>query len=245
MAKRKTLETYLNQFKLRHGDNFDYTLVTSIVNNQTKISIVCNICLTTFRQSVNSHSMGHGCPVCRTSKQSASVIKTKEAQFKQKVGIKHNFKYTYNNVKYIGHKEKISITCKEHGDFTQTPRDHIAGQGCPKCGIYGYKKRDFLKRCKDNKGLLYIIKCYNTTEEFVKIGITSKSSVQDRYRGKLKMPYSYEILWELRADSTKVYDKEKCIHRLLKIHSYTPSVKFSGMHECFTLSCLEHIKYEL
>jgi Zn finger protein HypA/HybF involved in hydrogenase expression len=245
MASKKTLETYLRQFKLKHGDNFDYTLVTDICNNQTKVAIKCNTCFSIFNQSVNSHSMGHGCPKCRTSKQSASVIKMKEAQFKQKVGLRHKFKYTYDNVKYTGHREKVSITCSEHGDFMQTPRDHLAGQGCPKCGIFGYKKKDFIKRCGNNQGLLYIIRCYTEQENFIKIGITSKSCVRDRYRGNLKMPYSYEILWELRANAANIYNKEKYIHSLLKAYSCKPNIKFSGMFECFTLDCLEHIKYEL
>lgn len=241
---RKTPEDVLATFDKVHGNVYTYGPIPDRANNSTKISISCEL-HGWFDQSINCHSMGHGCPKCKSIKQSAAVIKMKEAQFKQKVGLRHNFKYTYENVNYTGHANKISITCKEHGDFSQTPRNHIAGQGCPKCGLFGYKKRDFLKRCKNVSGLLYIIRCYNTQEEFIKIGITSKNSVNARYIGNLKMPYLYEVLWELYADAASVYDKEKLIHNSLKAYSYNPSIKFSGMSECFTPSCLEHIKYEL
>ena len=31
--------------------------------------------------------------------------------------------------------DNVTIICYEHGEFKQTPHAHLAGQGCPKCGI--------------------------------------------------------------------------------------------------------------
>jgi len=50
----------------------------------------------------------------------------------------HNNKYTYQQVIYTGMHNKVKITCKNHGIFEQTPRNHIwgknkQGQGCPTC----------------------------------------------------------------------------------------------------------------
>lgn len=46
---------------------------------------------------------------------------------------KHKSKYTYKNVTYTKRTEKVSITCPIHGDFQQTPANHLGGQGCPEC----------------------------------------------------------------------------------------------------------------
>lgn len=46
----------------------------------------------------------------------------------------HNNRYEYPAV-YLGAGVPISIICKIHGEFTQTPNAHLQGQGCPKCAI--------------------------------------------------------------------------------------------------------------
>jgi very-short-patch-repair endonuclease len=34
---------------------------------------------------------------------------------------------------YKNHGSKLTIICKLHGQFTQSPNKHLLGQGCPKC----------------------------------------------------------------------------------------------------------------
>lgn len=43
-------------------------------------------------------------------------------------------KYEYDKSIYINNYTKVIISCKEHGDFEQCPRNHWSKQGCPKCG---------------------------------------------------------------------------------------------------------------
>lgn len=55
---------------------------------------------------------------------------------------KHGNKYIYDKCEYVNAKTKIVITCKEHGDFTQSPSDHLQGKGCKRCAdISGWDKR--------------------------------------------------------------------------------------------------------
>ena len=58
--------------------------------------------------------------------------------FIEKARIIHIDKYNYSNVGYINNKSKVCIICPEHGEFWQTPKEHLNGCGCPKCGL---KKR--------------------------------------------------------------------------------------------------------
>jgi hypothetical protein len=46
----------------------------------------------------------------------------------------HGNRYSYDNVVYVGFKQKVSITCPEHGEFQQLPGHHIHfANGCPSC----------------------------------------------------------------------------------------------------------------
>lgn len=57
-------------------------------------------------------------------------------QFIQQAIAKHGDKYNYNLVNYINLKTKVIITCPKHGNFSQTPHDHLKPipRGCPDCG---------------------------------------------------------------------------------------------------------------
>ena len=57
-------------------------------------------------------------------------------EFIQKANKKHGKKYDYSKVEYIGNHEKVCIICPEHGEFWQTPANHLKGKGCPKCGDF-------------------------------------------------------------------------------------------------------------
>ncbi len=45
----------------------------------------------------------------------------------------HHNKYDYSKVEYANNKTKVCIICPEHGEFWQTPNNHLNGNGCPLC----------------------------------------------------------------------------------------------------------------
>lgn len=46
----------------------------------------------------------------------------------------HNGKYNYDQVNYTNSKTKVIIICPTHGEFTQSPSNHLYRKaGCPKC----------------------------------------------------------------------------------------------------------------
>ena len=58
----------------------------------------------------------------------------KKEKFIEKAYKVHGDKYDYSKVIYNSCKEKVCIICPKHGEFWQTPDNHInAKQGCPKC----------------------------------------------------------------------------------------------------------------
>lgn len=62
------------------------------------------------------------------------MIKNPQTQeFVEKAKNIHGDKYDYSWSEYINNKTKTCIICPKHGEFWQTPKDHLHGQGCPKC----------------------------------------------------------------------------------------------------------------
>lgn len=55
--------------------------------------------------------------------------------FIERAKLIHGNKYNYSKVEYIKASQKVCIVCPEHGEFWQTPNEHInGGCGCPICG---------------------------------------------------------------------------------------------------------------
>ncbi len=71
--------------------------------------------------------------------------------FIRKAVNKHGDKYDYSKSIYTGTNNKISIICKEHGDFEQRSSAHLGGQGCMKCRLENRRTGldEFLKRSTD------------------------------------------------------------------------------------------------
>ena len=69
--------------------------------------------------------------------------------------------YTYKKSIYDKASKKLIITCERHGDFLQTPNNHLNGHGCKKCGneVIANKQLksqdDFIHNCEEiHPGLL-------------------------------------------------------------------------------------------
>jgi hypothetical protein len=128
-ATRKTIDHFLKTARIIHGERYDYS-DSVYVGSQSKISIICRT-HGPFRQTVTHHLQGKGCPGCKAVK--TSIRKRGDlASFLAKARNKHD-QYTYENVVYVHSEEKVNITCPKHGDFPQIPKNHLSGQGCPRC----------------------------------------------------------------------------------------------------------------
>ena len=116
---------FIKQVKEIHGDKYDYSKV-EYVNNKTKVCIICPE-HGEFWQRPDIHLRGCGCKKCVQKKLSNSDIFIENAR---KV---HMDKYDYSKVEYKNTDTKVCIICPEHGEFWQTPYNHLKGQGCKKC----------------------------------------------------------------------------------------------------------------
>ena len=121
-----TVAEFIMKSKNVHGLKYDYSKV-EYVNSCTNVCIICPK-HGEFLQTPNHHLMGCGCPKC-----SHQSYKDNTAAFIQKARNKHGMKYDYSKVEYVNSHEKVCITCPKHGEFWQTPTNHLSGRGCNCC----------------------------------------------------------------------------------------------------------------
>jgi len=143
-TKLRTKDTkwFIARAREIHGDKYTYEH-SVYTNSKHPIIITCPI-HGDWETTPNTFLDNHGCPYCkgdaereRMKNGKAKTIapdqtKTTEEFIEDAIRL-HGDKYRYDKVNYINSKEKVIITCPEHGDFETTPNEHLAGRGCPKC----------------------------------------------------------------------------------------------------------------
>jgi hypothetical protein len=93
----------------------------------------CPSCLKHFEVATSDVNRGSTtkCSGCAWKAQATKAGLTVISRFKEV----HGGSYSYERVNYVNSRAKVSITCPVHGEFLQTPKKHLGGQGCPKCVI--------------------------------------------------------------------------------------------------------------
>ncbi len=141
----KNFLNFLEKANKLYNNFYSYN-ENSYVNCKTPIKVICPI-HGEFLVTPDKHlNQKQECPYCKKESKQFKLnekieIKEKNKLLKQEVKKKefydkarrvHNGKYIYHD-DYVNSKTKIKITCPEHGEFWQTPMNHLNGQGCPKC----------------------------------------------------------------------------------------------------------------
>jgi very-short-patch-repair endonuclease len=124
-VKSNTTE-FIKKSKKIHGDVYDY----SKVNYEYSDKLITIICKEhgDFLQQPGVHLKGAGCQKCKRVKQTKT-----SKYFVEKALQIHGDIYDYSKVQYSRAVDPVTIVCKKHGEFTQTPHNHIKGTGCPTC----------------------------------------------------------------------------------------------------------------
>lgn len=80
-----------------------------------------------------------GCPQCGAEASTLSRTYTL-AEVLDRFKRTHGNRYNYSKVTLSGYMNHVTIICETHGEFRQSPQQHNAGQGCPKCAPIGRKQ---------------------------------------------------------------------------------------------------------
>lgn len=151
--------------------------------------------------------------------------------------------YDYTDVLYKLSSVKVNIKCNSCFEtFSQVPNSHLRGSGCPVCySTRGYSRSEYREVCKkyDYNSNLYLVRCYNDHENFLKVGITVHEDVSERF--KSRVPYDIEVLHVLKGYCDNVYDAENKLKRAFRKDRYSPKLSFKGETECFNLNVKDKI----
>ncbi len=143
VSARKKRQTYTqDEIKERlrslFGERYSYDKVV-FKNMKTPITLVCH--------EKDANGIEHGefsmrpdnifsshqeCPKCYNDRRSQAQRKPVE-QFIEEATKVHGGLYEYYKVEYINGRTKVCIVCPIHGDFWQSPTNHLTGKGCPYC----------------------------------------------------------------------------------------------------------------
>ena len=126
-----TNEIFIKKAQQIHGNKYDYSEI-NYINSHTEIKILCRE-HGYFNQMPLNHLKGNQCYKC------SNIVRTND-DFITKANTIHKNIYTYDKTDYKSTRNKVIITCKIHGDFKQSPNDHLNGCGCQKCSIGNYSK---------------------------------------------------------------------------------------------------------
>jgi len=233
-----TTEQAIEKFKKIHGNKYDYSLV-NYIDSKTKIQVVCNL-HGIFNITPANHINNKGCKLCGNILGGQKQTLSQDEIIKKFVAI-HGNEYDYSLVEYKNSTTKIKVICKLHGEFMITPSSHLNKSGCKLCAINnrGWTKTKWIQSSLRSKKFdsfkVYVLKCWNESELFYKIGRTFQS-ISQRFHGNGDIPYNYEVLQIIENENGDyIYDLENHLHRLHYKNQlkYLPLINFGGMFECF------------
>jgi hypothetical protein len=132
----------------------------------------------------------YGCKECWEQVRGLNMRLSQE-EFERRANVIHKHKYSYGT--FTKTDETITIECTLHGIFEQNAGNHLAGMGCPTCGIHQSKaQNDWL----DKLGV-------KNREVWIAIG--HQKIKADGYDDKTKT--IYEFWGDYWHGNPKIYDQ--------------------------------------
>jgi len=134
-------EFFIKRASVIHNNKYDY----SKVEYKSAKENVCIICPEhrEFLQTPDTHLRGANCNKC------SNVYKPNTNEWVEASKKIHGDRYDYSKVEYANNRIKVSIICKEHGEFWQTPANHTRGKNCPKCTGHYMDQSFFLEKANE------------------------------------------------------------------------------------------------
>lgn len=209
-ARKKllALDTVIIKSNAIHNWKYDYSKIGTYRGGKQKYIIICPI-HGEFTQPLAAHSNGAGCRLCADNTLSANKLLTTDEVVLQFKAV-HGTKYGYDLVNYTGDINNVTIVCKEHGSFVQTPSNHKRGKGCAHCASNGFNSMQ--------PALLYYLRVTKGGTVAYKIGITNRT-VEERFGTDMQYIKILKV-WEYEVGAD-AYSAEQNILKLNAEYRYT------------------------
>ena len=220
---RKTTEQFIEEARKVHGNKYDYS--KTIYNGiKEKVIITCPI-HGDFEIIADYHlSKNVGCPKCNINN---DIVKRK-INFINKANKIYGNIFDYSKVNYIDGDTKVCIICPIHGEFWQTPSNHLQGKGCKECLDEKVNKNScdkFIKQAKEIHGGKYDYSKVNYINNSTKVCIichkhgefwqTPNKHLQGHGCPHCKMSHLETEIEKLLIDNNIKFEKQKTFRWLV------------------------------
>lgn len=157
-SQKITKAAFVERSQRHFFDRYDYSLFTRLPKFGQKVFIRCIEHDEVFSQEPRNHMRGHiGCPQCISLKLASvargtdSVLTLEElkSDFVSRSHEVHGQTYSYSKFNFVNFATKGTVFCSVHGDFKQTPSNHLLGHKCPSCSRDQAKEQTFKRECED------------------------------------------------------------------------------------------------
>lgn len=221
-----TTQEFINRARAVHGDKYGYAF-SVYQSNKVKLTIYCPE-HGLFKKRPCDHIIGQGCSGC-----SGKKIPTTQ-EFIRKARKVHGDTYLYENTIYYKSYEKVSIICKKHGEFQQTPDNHLSGSGCPGCTKTGFDRTKV--------GFLYILR--SDCGQYMKIGVTNypKQRHSQLFRST---PFSFKRIELIEGQGDQIANLEKELLAEYQPAGFTETFDGSTEWRLFNDSIRNKVKKDL
>lgn len=131
MGRKLTTEEWIVASRKKHGDKYNYS--KSIYTGSNKKIIITCPTHGDFEIAASLHtSRGDGCPKC-AAQTKGEKLRLSNEEFIHRLKSVFGDLYDYSKVNYSGLRNKITVICPIHGEFTRNADDLLKGRRCPKC----------------------------------------------------------------------------------------------------------------
>lgn len=218
-------EQFIEKCESNYPGLFDYTS-TEYVNQKTKVIVKCKTGDHDWIVSPKTLIKG----VTKCGECSGKGGRNTEKFIKEAQNV-HNGKYSYENVEYVHSNQRVEIICEAHGIFTQTPKAHLTGRGCPSCGEYGYQP--------NHPGIFYLQKLTSDDKTVYKFGISG--NVERRITEQMRNSvFEHELLKTINFEQgIDALNLENIIKSTIPTGIVTKDELKSGFSETFSEEYLE------
>lgn len=153
----------------------------------------------------------------------------------------HNNKYDYKNVLWKNVGVKVKIICLIHGEFEQTPSNHLRGKGCAYCsGVGRLTKEILIERIKNIHGDKY------EYEFGDKITLNNKIKIKCKNHGFFEQTPKNHLKGQ-NCPKCKCLDKDEFIKKALLKHNNEynyDNIEFVNINTKIKIMCYEHGIFE-
>lgn len=255
-GKQMTQAEFEAQFEDKFGKGYDFSQ-SQYIGARSHIEILCSQhgAFQTTPYLLFAERTKIACPTCRKINREAERVEKARVEFLEKAKATYKEQYSYDYVVYVNSRSKVTISCKDHGQFQQTPGKFLAGVACPLCGLERrhssrrLKKEDLLNRLQrlHGKTLQFQIQTYENTRQKIAVSCSLHgefhATVANLLTGRGCPKCSRVSSSKKRTLSTKEW-----IKKAFSVHGskydYSKTI-YRGSSQKLSIVCKEHGPFEI